>query len=252
MQIRFVANSSHFSKVPGDIFCYWLSETVLNHLEKDERLNDYGSAKQGLSTSDNNRFLRYWHEVVFNRIGFQCKDCNDTNSEAKKWFPYNKAGNFRKWSSINEYVVNYQNNGEEIKRMVMQKYPYLNGPGFVVKNTDSYFHHGITWNDVATGKFCCRFVPDGFIFADAGPMYFSENDYIMMAFFNSNTFQVFADIICQGLHYSTGHIPQIPYKVPDEDKRECIAQLSEENYAISKEEWDSFESSWNFYKHPLL
>ncbi len=251
MKNRYTANACNFKKIPGSIFCYWLSDAVLTHLENDSKLKEHGSAKQGLSTSDNNRFLRLWHEVLFERIGFSCKDCADTKTEYKRWFPFNKAGNFRKWSSINEYVVNYQYDGAEIKHTVMEKYPYLNGPGFVVKNTDSYFHHGITWNDVATGAFCCRYVPDGFIFADAGPMYFSGNDFLMMAFFNSNVFQLFADIICQGLHYSTGHIPQIPYKEPYNKKSE-IEKLSRENYNLSKEDWDSFESSWDFKKHPLL
>ncbi|MFT4145251.1 MAG: BREX-1 system adenine-specific DNA-methyltransferase PglX [Mobilitalea sp.] len=250
-QTRYVTNEDNFTKIPGSIFCYWLSDAVLQHLEKDDKLEAKGTAKQGLSTSDNNRFLRFWHEVVLMRIGFSCEECKDTSTEEYRWFPYNKAGNYRKWSSINEYVVNYQYDGLEIKQTVMQKYPYLNGPGFVVKNTESYFHHGITWNDVATGPFCCRYVPNGFIYADAGPMYFSGDDFFAMAYFNSNTFQVFADIICQGLHYSTGHIPQIPYKEPMPEEKEKIRNLSKENYIKSKEEWDSFESSWDFQTHPL-
>ena len=252
MNNRYVANESNFEKVPGNIFCYWLSDIVLSHLENDDKLEAHGSAKQGLSTSDNNRFLRLWHEVSFERIGFSCKKCSGTNIKGVRWFPYNKAGNFRKWSSINEYLVNYQNDGAEIKQTVMEKYPYLNGPGFVVKNTDSYFHHGITWNDVATGAFCCRYVPESFIFADAGPMYFCGNDFLMLAFFNSNVFQIFADVICQGLHYSTGHIPQIPYVKPSVEETSKIEKLSKENYNLSKEDWDSFEPSWDFERHPLL
>ena len=252
MQTRFISNQENFSKVPGHIFCYWLSDTVMSHLEKDDKLESRGYARQGLSTSDNNRFLRFWHEVSLNRIGFSCRSCADTSSSTAKWFPYNKAGNFRKWSPINEYVVNYQNDGSEIKQTVMQKYPYLNGPGFVVKNTESYFHHGITWNDVATGSFCCRYVPDGFIFADAGPMFFSQNDFVMMAYFNSKVFQVFADIICQGLHYSTGHIPQIPYMKTASSADNHIEKTAKENYELSKVDWDCYESSWDFKRHPLL
>ena len=252
MDVKFVAKQSDFKKIPGSIIGYWLSNRIFEHLEEDEKLDSFGKARQGLSTSDNNRFLRFWYEVSFFRIGFNCVDCQDTNNDFYRWYPYNKAGNFRKWSAINEYVVNYQNNGSEIKQTVMKKYPYLKGPGFVVKNTELYFHHGITWNDVATGSFCCRFVPDGFIFADAGPMYFSDNDYVMMAYFNSKVFQVFADIICQGLHYSTGHIPQIPYKKANTDIEEIIESLSEECLNISKREWDSYETSWEFIRHPLI
>lgn len=252
MQIRFIAKQSDFDSIPGSIYGYWLSESVFSHLKNDEMLETEGVARQGLSTSDNNRFLRFWYETEFGRIGFDCTSCEDTNNMSIRWFPYNKAGNFRKWSAISEYVVNYQNDGSEIKQTVMKKYPYLNGPGFVVKNTDKYFQHGITWNDVATGLFCCRYIPDGYIFADAGPMFFSNDDFYFMAYFNSKVFQLFADIICQGLHYSTGHIPKIPYvEIPEEFKTHA-RELSKESYELSKDEWDSYETSWGFKRHPLI
>lgn len=252
MNNRYTSNSNDFKSVPGKIFCYWLSGVMLEHLKKDKKLEENGQAKQGLSTSDNKRFLRYWHEVQYENIDFSCHNCEDTENSECRWFPYNKAGNYRRWSSINEYVVNYQNNGKEIKETVMKKYPYLHGPGFVVKNTESYFHHGITWNDVATGLFCARYVPDGFVFADAGPMYFCEDEVLMLGYFNSKVFQLFADVICQGLHYSTGHIPQIPFKEVSNETKPNIEQLVLENYETSKNEWDSFENSWGFQKHPLV
>jgi hypothetical protein len=227
MKIDYLNNSENFKDIPGSIFCYWLSENAMRHIKNDEKLD----AK---------------------RIGFDCLECNDTNNNDFKWFPYNKAGSFRRWSSINDYVVNYQNDGKEIKETVMKKYPYLNGPGFVVKNTESYFHHGITWNDVATGLFCARYVPNGFIFADAGPMFFSKDDFVMLGYFNSTVFQLFASVICQGLHYSTGHIPQIPFAELNEDTQETVKEIVEENYSISKIDWDSFENSWDFKKHPLV
>jgi hypothetical protein len=250
--IKFVTNSSNFSSLPGSIFCYWLSQATVNHFANDKRLGDFGSARQGLSTSDNNRFLRFWYEIQFNKIFFDGKSCIDTVGADKKWFPYNKAGFYRKWSSINEYVVNYADDGAEIKKTVMEKYPYLAGPGFVVKNTEWYFKHGVTWNDVGTGIFCARYVPDGFIFADAGPMYFSQEDNLFLAFFNSNVFQVFADIICQGMHYSTGHIPEIPCLIPSDDEKARLKALALKNIELSKKDWDSFETSWDFRRHPLL
>jgi hypothetical protein len=225
----------------------------VNHFIQDKRLGDFGTARQGLSTSDNNRFLRFWFEVPFESISFDSRNCADSVSSNKKWFPYNKAGFFRKWSSINEYVVNYAKDGKEIKTTVMEKYPYLAGPGFVVKNTEWYFKHGITWNDVGTGIFCARYVPNGFVFADAGPMYFSEDDGTSLSYFNSKVFQVFADIICQGMHYSTGHIPEIPYiPLDDLEKKSSIKCAVEENIRLSTEDWDAFETSWNFHRHPLL
>jgi len=135
----------------------------------------------------------------------------------------------------------------------VRKYPYLKNPGFVVKNTNTYFQHGITWNDVATGNFCSRYVPNGYIYHAAGPMFFSNNDKIILAYFNSATFQLFADVICQGLHYSTGHIPQIPYIHIEDINLSCsIEELSNRCLSLSKYDWDSFETSWDFEVHPLI
>ena len=248
----FTAKQTNFVKIPGNIYGYWITDKVFQILSDSNKLDSFGSAKQGLATTDNKLYLRLWQEVKFDAIDFECDSCESTIVRGKKWYPYNKAGSFRKWSSINEYVVNYENDGSEIKNSVMTKYPYLNGPGFVVKNTESYFRHGITWNDVSTGTFCCRYVPDGFIYDAAGPMYFSDNDYLMMGYFNSKVFQTFADIICQGLHYSTGHIPEIPYiQVSDENKAE-VEKLVAECLELSNADWDSFENSWNFKSHPLI
>ena len=249
-QNRYITQQENFDKIPGCIFAYWLTNKFVNILEQKGKLNAYGNARQGLATSDNRRFLRLWYEIDWMKIDFDCKSCSEIINRGTKWFPYNKAGNYRKWSSINEYVVNYERDGEEIKETVMMKYPYLNNPGFVVKNTDTYFHHGITWNDVATGAFCCRYVPDGFIYDASGPMFFSENDFIMLGYFNSIVFQAFANVICQGLHYSTGHIPAIPYKAHDNE--EIVSSLSKDNIAISKQDWDSFETSWDFQCHPMI
>jgi len=245
------SSSDSFEKIPDNIFAYWLSKNVLKILEKEKKLSMFGNAKQGLATTDNKLFLRLWPEIDASRIDFNCKSCNEIEDRKTKWFPYNKAGTFRKWSSIDEYVVNYENNGFEIKNSVMRKYPYLNNPGFVVKNTETYFKHGITWNDVSTGNFCCRYIPDGYIYDAAGPMFFSNNDFIYMAYFNSKVFQIFADIICQGLHYSTGHIPLIPFIDPQKDE-DRIRILATSSHKISKEDWDSFETSWDFKKHPLV
>ena len=248
----YISSHEQFSNIPGKIYGYWISSKVLTHLSTNEKLAKYGKAKQGLATTDNKLYLRLWQEVKFDAIDFTCPDCKATIERRKKWYPYNKAGSYRKWSSINEYVVNYQNDGLEIKAAVMKKYPYLNNPGFVVKNTDSYFMQGITWNDVSTGDFCCRFVPKGFIYDASGPMFFSNKDYLMMGYFNSRVFQIFANIICQGLHYSTGHIPEIPYVDYDNENKNRVNGLVEQNVCLSTEDWDSFETSWDFEKHPLV
>ena len=205
-----------------------------------------------MATSDNNKFLRLWSEVNYNNIGFNTFNCEETIDCKTKWFPYIKGGSFRRWYPNKEYVVNYQNNGTEIKNAVMKKYPYLNNPDFVVKNTSSYFKAGITWSDVATGKFSARWVNNGFIFADAGPMLFVQDEpYVKLGYMNTPVFQMFCDLICQGLHYSTGQIPQIPYLQGVIENNKIINYV-DENIKISNTDWDSFETSWDFKRHPLI
>ena len=249
---RFTAKQDNFAKIPGSPVAYWVSEQVVKSFN-NKKLYSYGEAKQGLGTSDNKRFLRFWFETEFHNINFNITSCKETLNKKGKWFPYIKGGGFRRWYTNKEYIVNYCDNGKEIKEAVLSKYRYLKSPDFVVKNTNTYFCKGVTWSDVSTGLFSARYVENGYIFADAGPMFFSSNDNIMLGYFNSNVFQLFANIICQGLHYSTGHIPQIPFAQNIITAYNVlISKHVDMNIKISKSDWDSFETSWDFKTHPLI
>ncbi|MDO4562031.1 MAG: BREX-1 system adenine-specific DNA-methyltransferase PglX [bacterium] len=249
---RFSARQDNFSKIPGSPVAYWVSAQVIKSFN-NRKLYNFGEAKQGLGTSDNKRFLRFWFETNFYNINFNILSCKETLNKKGKWFPYIKGGGFRRWYANKEYIVNYCNNGKEVKEAVLSKYKYLKSPDFVVKNTNVYFCKGITWSDVSTGLFSARYVENGYIFADAGPMFFSSNDNIMLGYFNSNVFQLFANIICQGLHYSTGHIPQIPFAQRIMTVYNVlISKHVDMNIKISKDDWDSFETSWDFKTHPLI
>ena len=250
---RYKAAQFQFMDIPDAPISYHLSEAVYKVFEKNSYLGKVGIARQGLGTSDNNTFLRLWSEVSWNNIGFGLKDCEDTKNSGCKWFPYIKGGSYRRWYPNKEYVVNYSNNGFDIKTAVMRKYPYLNNPDFVVKNTSTYFHEGITWSDVSTGLFSARWVDEGYIYADAGPMFFCLNKPdLKLAYMNTSVFQLFGDIICQGIHYSTGQIPQIPYIKTEGMKSEGrILDLVGECKALSMQDWDAFESSWDYKRHYL-
>ena len=249
---EYIAKQENYQYVPATPISYQLKSEVYSIFCENQYIGDIGVAKQGLATSDNNKFLRLWSEIDYNNIGFNIFNCEETIDCKTKWFPYIKGGSFRRWYPNKEYVVNYQNNGVEIKNAVMKKYPYLNNPDFVVKNTSSYFKAGITWSDVATGKFSARWVNNGFIFADAGPMLFVQHEpYVKLGYMNTPVFQMFCDLICQGLHYSTGQIPQIPYLQGEIDKNKIINYV-DENIKISNTDWDSFENSWDFKRHPLI
>ncbi len=249
---EYIAKQENYQYVPATPISYQLKSEVYSIFCENQYIGDIGVAKQGLATSDNNKFLRLWSEIDYNNIRFNIFNCEETIDCKTKWFPYIKGGSFRRWYPNKEYVVNYQNNGVEIKNAVMKKYPYLNNPDFVVKNTSSYFKAGITWSDVATGKFSARWVNNGFIFADAGPMLFVQHEpYVKLGYMNTPVFQMFCDLICQGLHYSTGQIPQIPYLQGEIDKNKIINYVNE-NIKFSNTDWDSFENSWDFKRHPLI
>ena len=249
---EYIAQQENYKKIPDMPISYQLSSTIYSIFEKQQYIGDVASAKQGLGTSDNNSFLRFWTEVNFHNIGFGLSSCEETLERPEKWFPYIKGGSFRRWYPSKEYVVNYQNNGMAIKSAVLKKYPYLKTPDFVVKNTSSYFGEGITWSDVATGKFSARWVEKGYIFADAGPMLFVPHDpFLKMGYMNTPVFQTFCDLICQGLHYSTGQIPQIPYLKVDADV-DYIDQSVNECVTESKKDWDAYETSWDFKRNPLV
>ena len=250
---RYFAEQDNFSKIPGNLIGYQLSKRVFDIFKNREYLSDIGVAKQGLGTSDNNRFLRLWYEVIIDKIGYGLKSCEDTLVRKEKWFPYIKGGSYRRWYPCKEYVVNYSQNGREIKQSVLKKYPYLKTPDFVVKNTSTYFKKGITWSDVATGKFSARWVENGYIYADAGPMFFCEKEQlVVLGYLNTKVFQLFCSLICQGMHYSTGQIPKIPYSEINDKDIDKIKEYVKQNIQSSKNDWDSFECSWDFKKHPLI
>ena len=183
-------------KIPGNLFAYWLSDNFIYHLVKGKKVGEYGAAKQGLITSDNERFLRFWFEISNKKIN-------------EKWFLYNKGGGFRRWYGNLIYVVNWQDNGYEICHFTDKKGKLKSRP----QNIQFFFSKGLTWNDVSTAKFCCRYVDGSCAFDASGPtlfMYDQSNLFYFLGLLNSSMVQEFMNLICQGLHYSTGHVPQIP------------------------------------------
>ena len=252
---RGLFRQSDFSYLPDMPMAYDMDEHALRYFQKGITLGDAGSARQGLTTSDNRRFTRSWYEVVWEGICLTCNDCEETKENGMKWYPFLKGGAFQKWYQRFDTVVNYENDGFDIKRAVMQKYTYLNNPGFVVKNTEWYFKTGLCWNDVGGERFNARLLPSGYIFADASPSFFpNDNDvWFYLAYFNSAVFQGFANTICQGLHYSTGQIPKIPVElqIPDMCKDQ-IRTLAHECYDIVAEAVNENETSIGFIRHTSL
>ena len=231
----FTFTFSRVEKIPNYFFGYWLNSVLIDHLIQTKKAKDYGVAKQGLITSDNERFLRLWYEVLPEKMN-------------SKWFPYNKGGGFRRWFGNVVYVVNWENDGFEICHFYDDNGKLKSRP----QNIQFFFREALTWNDVSTADFCCRLVEEGTAFDASGPEFFlfnEENLLYFLGLFNSTTIQEFMSLICQGLHYSTGHIPQIPVVI--ESKQE-VEDLVRRNVEIVRNDWDSFEISSGFKKHPLI
>lgn len=245
----FCVSDSQFDHIPGAPIAYWASDQLIKDFEFPT-ISSIVTPKVGLQTGDNDRFLRLWFEPNFKKINFHATSLEDAKESGKKWFPYNKGGRYRKWYGNNDYVVNWENDGFEIKNFKDEK----GNQRSVLRNTNDYFKEGITWSDLATGKFAARFIPSGNLFDTTGPtMPFDDRDNLLyvLGCINSKPFQLLLDVTCPGLHYTNGTVSKLPITILSEVKSR-IDDLVKNNIHISREEWDSYELSWNFRKQPLV
>lgn len=244
-------SSENFAKIPGAPVAYWVSEKLINIFIKCQPLKEYAFLKQGMATTDNNRFVRMWFEVCSENIGYNM-DIITAKESCLKWFPFNKGGAYRKWYGNNDSIVNYQYDGIEIKKNVLKKYPYLKTPDFVVKNQSMYFLENGTWTAITSGSFSVRYSPKGFIISNAGMGIFS-NKYLryVIALLNSNSLVKLLRAISQTLNFNAGDIEKIPF-IFDDKYNIDIEKFSSACISLSKSDWDAFETSWDFTKHPLV
>lgn len=248
---RYTADQENFAKIPGTPIVYWVNEKMLSAFTKGEILKKKGDTRQGMATSDNNRFLRYWYEVSFARVGLNCKSKEDAIETAKKWFPYNKGGSFRKWYGNIEYIINYKNNGEEVKQYATDLY---RSPTRTIKSISEYFKDCLSWSKVCGASISFRYYPYGFIFDVAGCCIFFNDDkykFYDCAFLNSVICKSILSAISPTLNYEAGHIASLPIIFKSEHSKD-IESIVEKSIDVSKMDWNSFETSWDFIKHPLV
>lgn len=240
----YVTSVSNFSKIPGSPIAFWLSKNLYHIFQNTPTLREYGKAKVGLQTSDTNRFLRNWYEIDFQKLslaGFRLD---------KKWFPICKGGNFRKWYGNNEYVVNWENNGYEIKNFKDNNGKLISRP----QNTQYYFKQGLTWNLISSSNFAVRYYPEGMIFdVSANSFFANRNDdmWYILSFLNCNICTALSKVLNPTINFSAGVASNIPILHCDNDIQR-IKKYSSENIMISRVDWDSFETSWDFAVHPLV
>lgn len=244
----YIASVENFKKIPGCPVAYWMSKAMLRAFDC-QFISNWISPRIGLVTGDTDRFLRLWPEVAISQIFFSCKSIEESISSKQKWYPYQKGGSFRKWYGNNEYIVNWENNGWEMKND--------NFSGTRVKshnyNGDFAFRQAITWTKISSSVFSCRYVPAGYLFDDAGPICTVTSDDIMqmIALLNSIVGMHFLLLLSPTMNFLPGHINAIP--VPDGIIRNTdIAILTQNCVFLSRTDWDSFETSWDFKRHPLI
>ena len=244
---RFQAKQKDFEKIPGSPIAYWVSDKVREIFEKNQKLGDIGEGKQGLATADNNRFLRLWNEVNYNKIGYNMANSEEALESKKKWFPYNKGGEFRKWYGNQEYLVNWENDGYEIKNFYDGKGKLRSRP----QNTEYYFKESISWTDITSSGNSFRYYPKGFLYDVTGMSYFinESKQKNLLGVLNNKLIYTITKILNPTLHLQIGDLVKVPYFII---KNEKFNNLVQENINISKEEWDSRETSWDFEKLSLI
>lgn len=238
----------NFNRIPGSPIAYWISDNMIFSFEVGNSLSLIASPCVGLQTGDNARFLRLWYEVSYLNTSFDCVSCEDSRTHMTRWFPYNKGGEFRKWYGDNDYVVNWENDGLEIRNFKDGKGKLRSRP----QNTTYYFEKSASWSKISSGPISFRYKPQGFVFDVAGTSIFTsdmERLIYILGLCNSKVIMNILKAMSPTLNYEVGQIATLP--VIFGEKQEII-QITNQNINLSKQDWDSFETSWDFTIHPLV
>ena len=244
----YTTKQENFSKIPGSPVAYNFSKQIITAFSEYPKLSEIGITRLGMTTADNNRFTRFWYEPVVGKCFFNAESEDDVFRSRKKWVPYNKGGKFRKWYGNLDVVVNWENRGFEIRH-------FADDRGHIrstVPNEEYYFKECATWSKISSGTIAFRFRPKGSIFDVAGAcLYSSDKLLYLLAFANSNVAMLILGTLSPTLNYEGSHIASLPIIVDDMRKGK-IDEFVKENIEISKKDWDSFETSWDFERHPLI
>lgn len=235
---RFESNQMDFEKIPGSPIAYWVSQNVISDFYENKSIGaGYGVAKKGLSTGSNDDYLRFWNEVCIDECAFSLT----CYKAPYKWIPINKGGAFRKWYGNNEYVILWYDDGAKVRSY----------KGAVIRNPDYYFKESITWTMLSASCFGVRYSPVGKVFEGAGPSLFvnDENRLYILALLCSKIGDFFVRILNPTININIGDINNIPVIV---EKRNTVEPIAKQCIDISKYDWDSFETSWDFTRHPFI
>lgn len=238
---------SNFEKIPGCPIGYWVSERMISYFTNNNySFTKFAHAKAGLSTTDNNRFLRVWFEVDINHIGFNYCTLSETEDGKYKFIPHPKGGGFRKWFGNTDIVVNWLNNGEEIRKAAE------GASGGRIVGSEFYFREGITWSDISSGSISIRLLEKGCIFNSSGPSAFFDNidtRYYTMGLYNSVVAKEYFKLLSPTMHFNAGPFERVPFIVLNQ---KSINDIVDRNISISRQDWDAHETSWDFTENEIV
>ena len=242
---RFFAQQDKYFQIPGHPVAYWFDENFYDVFAHN-KMQDFAEAKVGIGSGNTDYFLRLWPEVLFDDITFHAGPEKIRNL---KFAPINKGGTYRKWYGNFDYVINWHNNGKELKEYSDENGKKLSYP----RNLDFQLMESLTWGDITTGKFSMRYSPEGSFFSDVGNSLFvrnKDNEEYILGYSNTIVFDELSKLINQTLHFKPGNMLSMPLIICGDIER--INRLVLQNVQVSKNDWDSFETSWDFIRHPLV
>ena len=239
----FYATQDNFSKIPGSPVAYWIGKEMFGAYDKGQKLKDISTARVGLQTSDNNRFLRLWYECGLNNTEFCCTTLDECNSNPKKWYPHNKGGAYRKWYGNIEYIINYGNGG----------YDLAHAPGAATIPELYAFREAITYSRITSGDISFRIQTQNTIFDSACVDIFPRglSIHYLLGLLNAKLVKSYISVIAPTLNTQPGDIAKLPIIIAKEKVPDVEINV-DENINLSKSDWDSFETSWDFKRHPLV
>jgi len=236
----------NFFRIPGSTIAFWATDNMTKVFDEAQILSVIANPRQGLITGNVNKFVRKWWECSSVNTNFHSAESEE---RTEKWYPYCNGGEFRKWFGNNDDVVNWYLEGYEVKNFVDENGKQRSRP----QNQQFYFREGGTWSAISSGSFSVRYFPDGHLFSNAGMAIYAGKEELryIIGFLNSKLSQVYLGIFNEGLNYNQGDIARLPI-IDANERRKSVIDIVNELVKLSKEDWDSFESSWDFNKHPLL
>ena len=232
-----------FKQIPGTPIAYWASDALLDAFANAKQLNEFGKPRQGLATGDNERFTRLWWEPEVDKARFGVESEEEAFESGGKWFPYNKGGNYRKWYGNNDWVVTFNRANSEILATLGNHLP----------SRHLYFKPMLTWSKVSSGVIAFRYRPSGSLFDVAGTSVFGDEmtlKYLQGAC-NSSVIMRVASMLSPTLNFEVGQIATYPI-IQNEELEPSVNATVDLCRELAKTDWDSFETSWDFKRHPLV